>query len=50
MHDGSLPTLDSVVDFHARAGGANEHLDRHVRPIELTADERAALVAFLASL
>lgn len=50
MHDGSLPTLESVVDFYAKGGESNPHLDRHVKPIELTADERAALVAFLRSL
>lgn len=47
MHDGSLATLDQVVDFYTRGGGvAAERL----APFALTNDERAALLAFLRSL
>lgn len=50
MHDGSLATLEHVVEFYNRGGGKNPHLDPAVKPLDLTADERAALVAFLKSL
>lgn len=50
MHDGSLPTLEAVVDFYARGGNANAHLDPHMRALDLSADDRAHLVAFLRSL
>ncbi|HUH13942.1 MAG TPA: cytochrome c peroxidase [Longimicrobiales bacterium] len=50
MHDGSIPTLDSVVAFYAARGGENPRLDRDIRPFELSAQERRALVAFLEAL
>jgi cytochrome c peroxidase len=50
MHDGSLATLDDVVAFYARGGDSNVHLDQRLRPVDLTANERTALVAFLSSL
>ncbi len=50
MHDGSVRTLEEVVDFYARGGNANPHLDARMRPLELNAAERTALVAFLRSL
>lgn len=50
MHDGSLGTLEEVVDFYDRGGGPNPALDRRIRPLGLTAEEKAALVAFLESL
>ena len=50
MHDGSLPTLDDVVDFYAGGGRPNPALDAKIRPLSLTADERVALIAFLQSL
>jgi cytochrome c peroxidase len=50
MHDGSLPTLESVVDFYDGGGRANPSLDPEVRPLRLTALERLQLVAFLRTL
>jgi cytochrome c peroxidase len=50
MHDGSLPTLEEVVAFYDRGGNPNPHLDRDVRPLHLSPEERNALVAFLHSL
>lgn len=50
MHDGSFATLEEVVDFYSEGGRANPNLDSELRPIELTPDERLALVAFLESL
>jgi len=50
MHDGSLDTLQQVVDFYDRGGNANPALDSEIRPLRLTDDEKRALVAFLSSL
>jgi cytochrome c peroxidase len=50
MHDGSLKTLEEVVEFYNRGGGANLHLDPRIRPLGLTAGEIHDLVAFLKAL
>lgn len=50
MHDGSLRTLDEVIDFYDAGGVPNEGLDPLVRPLGLSAAERVALRAFLESL
>ena len=53
MHDGSVATLEEVVEFYASGGAPNELLDPRVqtiRALELTAREKAALVVFLESL
>lgn len=50
MHDGSLPTLQAVVDFYAAGGGPVPDRSPLLRPIDLDGAERQALVAFLKSL
>ncbi len=50
MHDGSLKTLRQVVDYYVGGGNANPQLDRRIRPLELTGQERQDLVAFLEAL
>jgi cytochrome c peroxidase len=50
MHDGSLPTLEDVVDFYDGGGRPNPYLDHRLRPLELTPRERADLAAFLRAL
>jgi cytochrome c peroxidase len=50
MHDGSLKTLEEVVEFYNQGGGANPHLDPVVRPLKLSKEELADLVAFLKAL
>lgn len=51
MHDGSLPTLAAVVDHYAGKLDERPSLDSSiVRGLRLDADEKAALVAFLATL
>lgn len=50
MHDGSLASLDDVVDYYDRGGNRHALLDPEVRPIGLTEPEKHALVAFLRSL
>jgi cytochrome c peroxidase len=50
MHDGSLKTLKDVVDFYAGGGNSNPYLDKEIKPLALSAQDRADLVAFLESL
>jgi cytochrome c peroxidase len=50
MHDGSFETLEDVVEFYDRGGGANPNLDAAIRPLRLSADQRADLVSFLRAL
>jgi cytochrome c peroxidase len=47
MHDGSLATLEEVVDFYDGGGRRNPNLSRLIRPLLLNDYEKAALVAFL---
>jgi cytochrome c peroxidase len=50
MHDGSMPTLEAVIDFYDAGGNPNPGSDPELRPLHLTADEKPALVAFLRAL
>lgn len=50
MHNGSLATLNDVVEFYNRGGVDNENLDRLIKPLNLTDDEKEALTAFLFTL
>ena len=51
MHNGMLPTLEAVVDFYNAGGGIkNRHKDPLLKPLNLSADERSALIEFLKSL
>ena len=50
MHDGSLPTLEAVLDHYVNGGRKNPRQDPRVRPFALTEQERSDLVAFLGSL
>jgi cytochrome c peroxidase len=50
MHDGSLKTLKDVVDFYAGGGNSNPYLDKEIKAVKLTGQERSDLVAFLESL
>jgi cytochrome c peroxidase len=51
MHDGSIPTLDGVLDHYARGGRTdNPARSTGLRPFTLTPDERRDLMAFLESL
>ncbi|MBI4971670.1 MAG: c-type cytochrome [Candidatus Omnitrophica bacterium] len=50
MHDGSQKTLEEVVEFYDKGGEPNPWLDAQIKPLNLTKEERADLVAFLRSL
>ena len=50
MHDGSLATLEAVIDFYSEGGRPNPNLDAEIRPRNFTAEEKRALLAFLQTL
>jgi cytochrome c peroxidase len=50
MHDGSLATLEDVVEFYNKGAGANPHLDTALAPLDLSKDEVRDLIAFLEAL
>ena len=50
MHDGSIATLEAVIEYYSRGGNANPHLDPDAHPLRLTTDERRLLVTFLEAL
>ncbi len=52
MHNGSMDTLDAVLDFYETADRAllGPKASLRMRPFKLTTDERRALLAFLQSL
>jgi len=50
MHDGSFDTLESVIEFYNEGGRRNPRQSRGLRPLFLTAEEEADIVAFLRAL
>lgn len=50
MHDGSLKTLEEVIDYYDKGGINNKNLHPLMRPLNLTAQEKTALLKFLESL
>lgn len=50
MHDGSVPTLEEVVEFYNQGGHDNPFLSGEIRRLNLTDEEQADLVEFLKSL
>lgn len=47
FHDGSAKTLEDVVEFYNKGGTKNQWLSKEIKPLNLTAGEKAALVEFL---
>ena len=50
MHDGSLKTLDDVVEFYNKGGIPNRNLDANIKPLKLSEQEKKDLVSFLKAL
>ena len=50
MHDGVFKTLEEVIDFLDQGGGQNPNLSPMVKPLGLTQQEKAELIAFLNAL
>jgi cytochrome c peroxidase len=47
MHDGSLKTLEDVVEHYNKGGVANPYLDEEIYPLNLTDEEKQDLIAFM---
>lgn len=47
MHDGSLATLEDVVEFYNKGGIANPQLDEELFPIKLSAEQKQDLITFM---
>lgn len=50
MHDGSLLTLEEVIEHYDRGGQGHPNTDPTIHPLRLTAEEKADLAAFLRAL
>jgi cytochrome c peroxidase len=50
MHNGSLATLEEVIEFYSKGGRQNPHLDPVIGPRNFTSQEKVALLAFLKTL
>ena len=47
MHDGSVATLEEVVEWYDKGGHPNPHLSDKIKPLNLTAEEKVAIVEFM---
>jgi len=50
MHDGSLATLEAVIDYYDRGGDEAKNKSKLLLKLDLTQEEKRALLAFLTSL
>jgi cytochrome c peroxidase len=50
MHDGSEKTLEAVVEYYDKGGNPNKNLDERMKPLKLTTQDKADLVAFMKAL
>ena len=50
MHDGSIATLSEVIEHYDQGGRGHPSTDPTIRPLQLTAQEKADLLAFLGAL
>jgi cytochrome c peroxidase len=50
MHDGSLATLEDVIEHYDKGGRPNPWLDPEMHPLKLTEAEKRSLLAFLQAL
>ena len=50
MHDGSVPTLEAVIDLYDRGGIDRPSRSKLIFPLGLSKDEKSDLIAFLDTL
>jgi len=50
MHDGSMKTLEEVIEHYDKGGDKNPFIDAKIFPLHLTQQEKADLLAFMKSL
>ncbi|MDA2925101.1 hypothetical protein MYX65_10725 [Acidobacteria bacterium AH-259-L09] len=48
--NGSIAALEEVIEFYKRGGNQNPYLDPELRPLQLAAEDKKSLLAFLRSL
>jgi cytochrome c peroxidase len=49
MHDGSLPTLEAVIEQYSAGGRGDRTTDPLIKPLSLTEEEKADLLEFMRS-
>jgi cytochrome c peroxidase len=47
MHDGSIASLEDVIEYYDRGGNRNPYLDAELHPLHLSVAEKQNLIAFL---
>ena len=50
MHDGSLQTLEEVVEWYDKGGHPNPYLSDKMKKLNLTAQEKEDLVSYMKAL
>jgi cytochrome c peroxidase len=50
MHDGSMKTLDEVIEHYDKGGDKNRFIDTKIFPLHLTQQEKTDLLAFMRAL
>ena len=50
MHDGSEPTLESVIEFYGRGGDVEKNRSSFITKLELCVQEKEDLLEFLQAL
>ena len=50
MHDGSMKTLEEVIEHYDKGGNKNRYIDAKIFPLHLTQQEKADLLAFMETL
>lgn len=50
MHDGSEKTLKDVIDYYVGGGNSDPDLDKDIHPLQLSAQDKTDLIAFLNAL
>ena len=47
MHDGSVATLEDLIEYYDRGGNRNPDLDAEIHPLHLSTVEKSNIIAFL---
>lgn len=50
LHDGSAASLEEVIELYDKGGIKNPHLDKLIKPLKLTKQEKFDLISFLGAL
>ena len=50
LHDGSAASLEEVIDFYNKGGNGGENIDKLIKPLGLSKQEKFDLIAFMGAL